>query len=565
MNNRKIAKNALLILTFICSSLTAVLVGKNMYHPILIGVWSISIISAIASTLVLSNISIPRMHWTRKTTLICLVILLPALIRIMNYQPYRIHGDDLLTATFSQEFHPRTTNFFAGVPEGTAWVAKFPAPYFFLQKVFLKIYGATVLTVKLSVIPYVLIVSFMTYAIASMIFGVTTGVAAVVVYAFMAISLYHETLGLHFISSTALYLIFFYTLLKSFKNDTSFWFIMSGITAASCYLSYTSSYIAFPILVLAVIIQSLYKKRISVYRWIIWSLIGFFITIAPFMTYALRQENYFGGRINQVSLLTGSWSASKLKYPSFTLVRDILAHNTNLALRAMVYDGIGGHGGYTFNQKAFFHPLGLFLFLLGLLSIFFYTKQRKETILLLATIVISFITGVILTIPPPAYHRLTLIFPFIAIISAVPFSFLIKQRFASIGVWMTCIILAIFAGANLSYFHTAVKNEAMIDDAAIVTYINNTYPNRHIHIAAFPSFALEKIYPFFQPQTAISIDTKYHMTYLKNFTPNEPYLYIITLPNEFKDQFIAADPQGKLIPFSNKYWIMINEVPSKTL
>lgn len=75
-------------------------------------------------------------------------------------------------------------------------------------------------------------------------------------------------------------------------------------------------------------------------------------------------------------------------------------------------------------------------------------------------------------------------------------------------------------------------------------------PNRHIHIAAFPYFALKKIYPFFTPATALSVDTKYHVDYLNRFERNDPYLYIITLPKEFKDKFIEADPDGIYIPYS---------------
>lgn len=550
----------LLLATSLCTTvIVSIFLMRNQYSTLLVFGWILSIVLLIQSAFLHTPIHIPRIRWNKRSLIIVCIILLPIVVRLLNYQPTRIHGDDLLTAYFSTHYHPRTTNFFSGIPDGTEWVAKFPTPYFFFQKIFLNIFGATVHTVKLSILPYVFIVSIMTYVIASMLFGSVTGIVAVIIYAFMAISIYHETLGLHFVSSTALYMLFLYTLIQSIRKNTPCWFVFSGIMAASCYLSYTSSYIALPMLILAILVYSINHKKNTVTQWVVWSLMGFLVTFAPFLTYAITQENYFSGRIQQVSLLTGSWSTSKLTHPSFTLAQDILTLNAITALRAMMYDGIGGHGGYTFNQKAFFHPLGLFLFLLGSIILFLHKKYMQEKILIFTTVIMSFITGVVLTIPPPAYHRLTLTFPFIAIISAAPFVHLLKVPYRSLGIWTTCITLAIFAGTNLSYVQSAVKKEVMIDDVAIIQYINATYPNRHIHIAAFPSFALGKIYSFFTPKTARSIDTKYHIQYLKDFNTNEPYLYILTLPDAFKAQFMAKDPNGILIPFSEKYWIMVNK------
>lgn len=562
MSNHTIRAKIFLSISLLCTTWVCVMIGSNSYSVILPFLWAIAVVSVGLSGIFLSHMSVPRVHMTPRSLLIGCIILLPVIVRVANYQPNRIHGDDLLTATFSQEFHPLTTNFFAGVPEGTEWVAKFPAPYFLFQKIFLRMTGASVLTVKLSVLPYVLFVSYMTYIIGSMLFGAYAGASAVVIYAFMAISVYHETLGLHFISSTAIYMLFFYAILRSFRTEKPAWFVISGITMGACYLSYTSSYIALPVMGAAMgIYAATTRKKQIIYRWIIWALLGCVITLAPFITYAITQENYFGGRINQVSLLTGSWSSSRLKTPSFPLARDLIIHNTDVALRSMIHDGIGGHGGYTFNQRAFFHPLGLVVFLAGLMFITFKKSHRKESLLIFITIAISFLTGVVLTIPPPAYHRLTLTFPFIALISAAPFSLLAQKKFFTTGIWFACVTLAVFAGVNLHYFKTSVRKEALIEDAAIIQHINQTYPNRHIHIAAFPSFALEKLYMFFTPKTALSIDTRYHLNYLQQFNRNEPYVYVITLPREFEAQFRAADPNGTITVFSDKYWFMVNEAP----
>lgn len=538
---------AVSITVFICLMIMA-----DRYSPLIAVAWALSLILLLAGFIKdLKQHRKPISY--QHLAAVLLIMLLPVAVRVLLYQPDRIHGDDLLTATFSQLYHPLTTHFFSGIPEGTQWVAKFPTPYFLLQKIFLRIAGASVLTVKLSVIPYIAVVSVMTYLIGSFLLGSVAGAVAVFIYAFMAISIYHETLGLHFISSTAVYMIFFYTILRALRDAKTFWYVASGITCGLCYLSYTSSYIALPVLGLAILYNRFTKKPYS--KWLAWAVIGVAITLAPFAAYAATYDNYFGGRINQVSLLTGSWSAFKPTALSPVETGSILWNNISISLASFIENGIGGHGGYTFNKQAFFHKTGLMLFLAG--ALYVVVKKRTTGMLLaLLTVFLTYLAGVALTIPPPAYHRLTLAFPFIAVISAAPFSLVSLNHKNSVAVAL--LILAIYAGTNIRYAQTAIIPEALIEDAAIIKYINTEYPNRHIHVAAFPSFALGKFFPFFSPVTAKSLDTKFHREYLDNPDNNEQYLFIITLPSDFRKEFEAAYPEGKYIPYSEKYGILVN-------
>jgi len=556
MNNQLLTRLTITTSLFI-TLIIVYMLGNGQYSHVLALLW---IIATLLLLIASGRLSGPwRFHFalTPRTIGVVILVLLPVVVRILNYQPYRIHGDDLLTASFSQGFHPQTTNFFAGIPDGSKWVAKFPAPYFFLQKIFLRIAGASILTVKLSILPYVFIVSAMTYLIAQTILSPFAAVAATLLYAFMAISIYHETLGLHFVSSTAIYMIFFYALLRMLQKGKPFWFCMSGIFAALCYLSYTSSYIALPVLIIAIIGNAIrwnHKTR----RLIWWTIVGFVVTIAPFFTYASTTENYFVGRIDQVSLLTGSWSAARKQSQTVSGAIAAVKENFVLSIHALTRDGVGGHGGYLFGRRAFFHPVGAVLFAIGSLIALLTMWHHGGLALVILTILLSYLTGVVLTIPPPAYHRLTLTFPFIAIISALPFHLLENFRRQKVVVIISCLLLAIYAGVNIHYVQTATRNEAVIEDAAIIRLINTTYPGRHIHVAAFPAFALDKLYPFFTPTAATSIDTQYHNAYLSRFNRNEAYLYVITLPEEFKRKFEDADPAGTYIQFSDKYGIFVN-------
>lgn len=521
----------------------------NLLLPI---AWIASILFIITISLVKKPLHIPRITLGWRTFAILGIILLPAIVRILLYQPNRIHGDDLLTASFSLDYRPLTTPFFAGVPVSTDWVASFPAPYFLFQKIFLRIFGASVLTVKLSIVPYILIVSTMTYLIGAHIFNPFTGAIAVALYAFMAISLYLETLGLHFISSTAIFMIFFYAMLRSIHSTKPFWPTITGILCASCYFFYTSSYIALPILLVGVLTQKKLWKKSA------WILIGFLITIAPFATYAIKTDNYFTGRINQISLLSGSWSNDRETAKTTDGAISAIKKNLTLSLRSFIEDGIGGHGGYLFDRRAFFNRTGLLLFLTGAALSFVLLWRNGSILLILLVPMLSYITGVVLTIPPPAYHRLSLVFPFIAIVSAIPFSLHFKKYLLSVALGIALYLILVYAYTNISYFTSTVQKEALIPDAAIITHINKTYPERRIHVAAFPGFALDRLFPFFIPKTSLSIDTQYHATYLENFEKNEPYLYIITLTPEFKEKFIAADQEGTYTQFSDQYGIFVN-------
>lgn len=496
-----------------------------------------------------------RIRWDMTTIWILFLILLPILVRTLNYQPDRIHGDDLLTASFSLDYHPRTANFFAGIPEGNVWVAKFPTPYFLFQKLFLQITGSSILTVKLSILPYILIVSWMTYRIASLVLGRLGAIVAVTLYAFMPISVYLETLGLHFVSSTAAFTVFTYLLFRAHREPKPFWFAGAGIAAAWCYFFYTSSYIAFPLLCIALLFQTIRRRSLT---GIVWALIGFLLTIAPFV-HAAWGNVYFSERINQVSLLTGSWSDKKEHIQSIGDAWKIVTDNTILSLRSLAISGIGGHGGYTFDQQAMFHIPGLILFVLGFAMSIFLLWKSREIAFMVIVIILSFLTGIALTIPPPAFHRFSLAFPFIAIIASVPFRYLDALLPRRITVIMTAIIIAMYAGSGIRYFQKAAAKEARIDDAAIIRYVNETYPQRAIHIAAFPTFALGRLYPFFIPSSAASVDCQYHNAYLSNFNTEEHYVYIVTLPQEFISLFQKADPKGMVIPFSDKYSLFVNE------
>ena len=163
------------------------------------------------------------------------LVCLPALVRIADYRLDRIHGDDILTAYFSNAYDLRGTDFFAPVPrDPTAWVAQFPAPYFVLQKLFFLAFGATLLTIKLSVLPYVVAISALLYDLGRRLLDERAAVIAVLVYAVCGPALYLETLGLHFGSSTVAFLAFLLLALRERRDGRARHALLAGMAAGAC-------------------------------------------------------------------------------------------------------------------------------------------------------------------------------------------------------------------------------------------------------------------------------------------------------------------------------------------
>ena len=50
----------------------------------------------------------------------------------------------------------------------------------------------------------------------------------------------------------------------------------------------------------------------------------------------------------------------------------------------------------------------------------------------------------------------------------------------------------------------------------------------------------------------------YHATLLPKLNPREKYVYVVTLPDRFDEQFERQDPKGRIIRFAPDYSVFIN-------
>lgn len=549
-----------LIFSTLISFFVCLMIYLDMYNHYLVFLWLSSISILLIPSLLLKK---PTFKLSRTTFVLTFVILSPLLVRILNYDLSRIHGDDLITAYFSARYDFSKINFFSMIPqEKGEWVSQFSTPFFVLQKFFFLIFGESLLTIKLSVLPYVFLVSLFVFLITKTILDEKVAIIAIVLYSFLGVSLYLETLGLHFIASTAMFLIFFYFLILSMKEEKIIYPLLTGIFCAFCYLFYASSYLALPFMVIVFLIQFIIKRKLYVMKSFVISLIGFFIVISPFLVYSYKFNNYFLQRFNQVSLLNGSWSGAKDRIKNGEEPLTIIKENLSISVKSLYNDGIGGHGGYSFGHLAFFDRFTIFLFIIGSLSgLFLLFKYKKtEIALIYFSIIIFFFTAIVLTIPPPAYHRFSIAFPFLAIVISLPFylilsikSFSIPFKYSLIGITILCYIIV-----NQNYFTKSVVSENYHEALKLANYINQSFDSGNLYIASFPGYAFEKIYYFTKNKKAISIQTDYHNNLLAKFNPNEKYLYVILFPDEFDKKFLAADKNGRIVRFSKSYSIFFN-------
>jgi hypothetical protein len=534
------------------------LITRQTYHPWYVIGW-IDSVFLIIFTYVPDDfrIKIPRFNLINSAVII-FIIALPLVVRVINYSPQRFHGDDLVSAYFSVHYHPLTTNFFSGLPGNGQWVCNFPVIYFLIQKIFLKFTGDTILAVKLSVLPYVAITSIFLFLITKMTTNRITGIISVILYSFLAFSLYLETLGLHFIASTAVFLIFLYLLLKTLKTDKPLGAILTGIFCGLCYMFYSSSYIAFPVFFTVYLIRFIIKPSLITIKIALIITTGFLIFISPFAGYALTTENYFTQRTDEVLLLTGNWSPVKNKAKSLNGSIQVVKDNLQVSYKSLITDGIGGHGGYTFNRQAMFDPVARILIVAGLIAALILLTRRVEIIIIIGIIVLTFATGMVLTIPPPAYHRLSLIIPLLSMIMALPFYYLRKFVPFKIFLIITSAMLIIYSITNEMYFKRSIKDEIINPDIPLANYINLKLPNRHWHVVAYSSCGLEKVYYFFGGKTELSIDSNYVQSYEKYFPLSEKYVLIVPDNPDLAKRVQVGNPGSQLFKFSDIYTLVFN-------
>ncbi|OGM21763.1 hypothetical protein A2714_02710 [Candidatus Woesebacteria bacterium RIFCSPHIGHO2_01_FULL_38_9] len=430
-----------------------------------------------------------------------LIIIIALLIRF-NFMTddSRFHGDEYLTAYFSYSLENFSKiDWFGVYPEKGVWVSQFPVLYFLIQKVFLTAFKVSTLVMRISTLPYLFLTFITLFLIARQLYGNTVAYVSIILLTLFSPDLYLSRWALHFISSTALFLLTTYFFILSYKFGNKLYFALTGIFMGLSYMTYYSSYLIAPLLF--VYLTLLVIKREIIFSSLKKYILTFFIfvyTISPLTTYAVFVDNYLVQRTDQVDLLNGLWSPYKAIEKTPEAIVSIIFNQLKVSISSLYKDGEGGHGGYYFGHLSLFDSLS-FLFFVISVSYFLIRVYKKDpdSTFIIITIFCVFITGMVLTIPPPAFHRVSLAYPFISLVIAKTvfdiYKFLNKNNIKNAKLILYFSVLGILS-TNIVHFRKVLKSETLSQsDYPKIEKDLTLFPGNKVYIAAFESYALGKV------------------------------------------------------------------------
>jgi hypothetical protein len=464
----------------------------------------------------------------KQLLLLILVIGFAVLIRVyLMLDTNRFHGDEYQTAYFSYNL-PKISDidWFAVYPERGAWVSQFPVLFFVFQKLFFNLFGISTLVIRFSVLPYIIAVFIFLFLSVQRLFDTKTAFLSTFILSVFAPDLYLTSLGLHFISSTAFFLASIYFFLLTYQEGEKRHFAFLGVTLAFCYMTYYSSFIALPtIFVLFFLLLS--KKKLAGVKLsnYILAVLVLAYSIAPLTVYATQVDNFFTQRTDQISVFNGEWSQYSKEKKDFNTYLNIAKEQTAVSLRSLYKDGIGGHGGYNFGHLALFDYFTIILFGVGFLYFIYQSvaKRSSSHIFIVSVITLAFFSSMVFTIPPPAYHRFSIAFPFICIIISsllVKFQSINPQLSLTFTQGVVIAYIAIFCFTNLAHFNQFLEKDGFKQAAEAINnnsknlnyqqvsgatsdneylFIENDikrFPNKTVFISSFNSYALGRIMLF---------------------------------------------------------------------
>lgn len=494
-----------------------------------------------------------------KTAFVLIVIALPALVRFLCLDYAFVHRDEFLVSWLSSEYDLLRTPFFQPVPTPNDWVAQFPSLYFFTQKIIFLLIGESPLTVKVSILPYVLLAAYSLFLIAKRFVGPAGASIAVIMYGFFAPAMYFEIFGLHIIASMAVFSFFCATLFEEERSESlDYW---SGVAFAVCFLHYTSSYLALP--VFGAYAASMFFRRgkesfASIFR------IGWVacLVLLPFASYWIFESFYVAQRTQQVNLLSGSWSHDAEAITQGASILGTVWESFVRCLKSFAFDGYGGNGDYNFGHISLLDPFTLFLLVAGLSSLAVKAYRDKRAFMLLSIVVLGFFFGAVLTTSKPvAFHRLSIIFALLPLVCFIPVWALASgRRFLIVDLFLLCWVTT-----NVLHYLEFKKRDReigieMTDDVIVVDYLREKFPGVPVKVAAYPGLAYERISRFFD--NSRDVQTEYHRTFLDALDPEKPYLYVVLDLDGFPAIFQEKDPKGRLIEAGSRRLKIFTNIPS---
>lgn len=489
--------------------------------------------------------------------LLFLIIVQIALLAYFSNFPFHYHEDEFIEAytSFSLPAVDKI-NWFSVFPDKQSWVAQFPILFFIFQKPFFMLFGPSIESIRISTWPYQVLILIYLYLLSKEYFSSRlSSASSILIFIFLAPNLYISSIGIHVISSTLFLLAGFYYLTLMMKKHNSNHAILCGIFTALSYLTYPGSYIALPIFLIFLTVESVKQWSLKPAKFFIITLVFWFLIMLPFLVYALTKDNFFTQRLGQVNFPWGTWGQTQQQLQAGSNLINLVKAQALINVKSLYDNGFGGIGEYYFGRQALFNPVTFAFLLAGFcISIYKGIFKNRSYLYPISIIIIVFLTGMILTIPPGAIHRLSVVFPFIALVMAMVVDLISKR--VKLGnknislLYLVIALLLIFCLTNFKSAITMIKEDKKIsiltDSVYISSYIEENVPKGSmILISAFPSYHLQREL-IFRTRNSYKFTTNYFPEILP-FTDKNNIL-ILHYPDSSQIQQLYSNfPNGKII------------------
>ncbi len=546
------------------SALVAAVLWRFGFFPWLIVGWLLAVgllAASVASGEIGARVAAlarrPRLWWVGAAAL----LLLPTVVRAAAGSLAFTHPDEFSLAWFSRQYHFTTSNFFGPMPPEPVWTFQSPSLFFVMQKIALAAIGTEPLDVKLSVLPWVVVTAVALFLSAKDLFGLSAAIVSVTMYAVLAPSVYEESFGVSNTMSTALLALFFLAALRNYRQPSDRSAVAVGVTCAFCYLAPSYSYAAAPLLLLFAVVALLHVPAAVVGRGLLISLGVSAVVLLPFVAGAGKSNNFFLDRMSHTVPIVGRVLGHDV--PKEEVSRS-LSQVTESWIANCAYfwrDNVGGTDGYAFGNRALLDPVSCGLALVGAVLSPLLALRRRELILVFLFPAVNILL-VGFANPPPQITRLTILFPLVAMLMALPVvgATTLRRAPPALRATIAGALLLLAIGCNLRHLGLVRAQETNAgredyEDVKVALYLKEHLRGREIRVAAFAGFHLEYTLRFFLPGARIRTD--YHDRWLRAFDRHADCVYVILFPGEFNAKFAKADPEAALITdVSWKYGIL---------
>jgi len=420
---------------------------------------------------------------------VAIICILPGLIAIQTPKKLFFHGDEAIISRNAEEavinsLQTGEWNIF-GYEAGT--LNDLPAIWYVIQGIVITSLGPSVVSVKTFSLVAHLGIVVTQFILISKFFNKSLAWAWVLFYSSFPLVIHFSITGYQNLHSTffavlSVALALFATSTNN-KAKKNLLLTASGVIGGIGMYFYLASILIpaylFIVLFLRAIIshslkQQLMKNLLSLF-------IPFLLVSLPYLLVSVFDYNFIAGRSSVFSAVVREINASS--------VQDVVLIQLQKSFLPYVKGNFTGDGEHYVNMPAFVHPSLAVITIIGALGILNYKNrllknQRAILISMTIIILITIFFGSIMTINPPAVHRILTVFPFLTFITIYGLNMIFQFSQKLLHITVSNFLL-IFLVIIVSYFQLSIFFTKNVESVFLMTKNNGV-------IQSLVSFIFEK-------------------------------------------------------------------------